>query len=248
MRDVPEAPGGAKVLVVDDENEIRTIASESLRRHGFDVIEESDGRAALEVLRRTRLDLVVLDIGLPGLHGLDLLSELRRSSQLPVIILSGRSDESDRVLGLKMGADDYLTKPFSPRELVARVESVLRRSRPTASGRCLEFHDLVVDTSSREVTVRGEPVELTSREFDLLVHLASSPKRVYSRQQILREVWGSSSDWQQEATVTEHVRRVRQKIEQDAEHPRWIKTVRGVGYQFLPSPTASDGGGAEDDE
>ena len=225
---------GATVLVVDDEPEIRALVAESLVRQGFVVLERGEGRSALEAIRGGRVDLVVLDIGIPGIQGLDLLAELRRASEVPVIILSGRGEESDRVLGLKMGADDYLAKPFSPLELVARVESVLRRSRPAGSGQRMEFDGLVVDTATHDVIARGQPVDMTSKEFELLVHLVSSPRRVFSRGQLLREVWGSSSEWQQEATVTEHVRRVRQKIEPDPNQPRWVKTVRGTGYRFDP--------------
>jgi len=151
-----------------------------------------------------------------------------------VIILSGRGEEADRILGLKLGADDYLAKPFSPRELVARVESVLRRSRPEPVKEHYEYSGLMVDTATREVHVNGAMIDLTTKEFDLLAHFAAQPRRVFSREDLLRAVWESSSAWQHKATVTEHVRRLRLKVESDPENPRWIKTVRGVGYRFDP--------------
>jgi DNA-binding response OmpR family regulator len=226
----------ATILVVDDDADIRTLISDSLQREGYAVIECSDGRSALARLVGGDIDLVVLDLGLPSLPGLDVLTDLRRSSDVAVVILSGRGEESDRILGLKLGADDYLAKPFSPRELVARVESVLRRSRPRVGGERLEFPGLAIDSTTREVVVDGQPVELTNKEFDVLAHLAASPRRVFSRAELLRDVWGSSPEWQRSTTVTEIVRRVRQKIEPDGENPRWIKTVRSVGYRFDPEP------------
>ena len=227
----------ANILVVDDEPDITMLIAEALRRQGHTVAECAEGRTALVLLIRGGIDLVVLDLGLPSLSGLDVLTELRLTSDVPVIILSGRGEESDRVLGLKLGADDYLAKPFSPRELLARVESVLRRTRP-AAGKRLEYPGLVVDTTIREVLVDGHAVEMTNKEFDLLAHLAASPRQAFSRAQLLRDVWASSPDWQQSTTVTEIVRRIRMKIEPDAEHPRWIKTIRSVGYRFDPDPMA----------
>ena len=226
----------ASILVVDDEADIRMLITESLRREGHTVAECAEGRTALVLLIRGGVDLVVLDLGLPSLPGLDVLTELRLTSDVPVIILSGRGEESDRVLGLQLGADDYVTKPFSPRELVARVESVLRRTRRVAAGQRLEFPGLVIDTTIREVVVGGDVVEMTSKEFDVLAHLAASPRQAFSRAQLLRDVWASSPDWQQSTTVTEIVRRIRVKIEPDADHPRWIKTIRSVGYRFDPQP------------
>jgi two-component system phosphate regulon response regulator PhoB len=228
----------ASILVVDDEPDITMLIAEALRREGHTVAECAEGRSALVLLFRGGIDLVVLDLGLPSLSGLDVLTELRRTSDIPVIILSGRGEESDRVLGLKLGADDYLAKPFSPRELLARVESVLRRTRPAAAGKRFEYPGLVVDTTIREVLVDGRAVEMTSKEFDLLAHLAASPRQAFSRAQLLRDVWASSPDWQQSTTVTEIVRRIRVKIEPDAEHPHWIKTIRSVGYRFDPEPVA----------
>jgi DNA-binding response OmpR family regulator len=226
----------ANILVVDDESDITLLLADALRREGHTVAECAEGRTALVLLIRGGIDLVVLDLGLPSLSGLDVLTELRRTSDVPVIILSGRGEESDRVLGLKLGADDYLAKPFSARELVARVESVLRRTRPVAAGQRLEYPGLVVDTTIREVLVDGCAVEMTNKEFDLLAHLAASPRQAFSRAQLLRDVWASSPDWQQSTTVTEIVRRIRMKIETDPEHPYWIKTIRSVGYRFDPEP------------
>jgi DNA-binding response OmpR family regulator len=228
----------ATILVVDDDPDVRLLVTESLDREGYVVIERSDGRAVMTALTRGRVDLVVLDLGLPGLHGLDLLSDIRRTSEVPVIILSGRGEESDRILGLKSGADDYLAKPFSPRELMARVETVLRRTRPARSGERLQFDGLSIDTETRDVLVNGNPVQMTTKEFDVLAHLAASPRRVFSRAQLLRDVWGSSPEWQRPTTVTEIVRRVRQKIEPDPANPTWIKTVRSVGYRFDVGPEA----------
>jgi DNA-binding response OmpR family regulator len=225
-----------KILVVDDEADVRTIISDALKREGYSVVVCAEGRSALALLARGDIDLVVLDLGLPMLPGLDVLGEVRRTSELPVIILSGKGEESDRILGLELGADDYLGKPFSSRELMARVESVLRRTRPKLSGERLEFPGLVIDTAIREVLVDGAAVEMTNKEFALLAHLAGSPRRAFSRAQLLHDVWASSAEWQQAATVTEIVRRVRQKIEPDAENPRWIKTIRSVGYRFDPEP------------
>jgi DNA-binding response OmpR family regulator len=158
---------------------------------------------------------------------------------VPVILVSALGEEADRVIGLKMGADDYVVKPFSAAELSARIESVLRRAQmratavPEATNR-LAFPGLVIELQTRDVTVGGEKVEVTAKEFDLLAFLAGSPRQVFSREQLLRQVWGSSSDWQSDATITEHVRRLRRKVEQDPDNPRWITTVRGVGYRFEP--------------
>jgi two-component system phosphate regulon response regulator PhoB len=229
----------ANILVVDDEADITTLLAEELRREGHTVAECAEGRTALVLLYRGGIDLVVLDLGLPSLSGLDVLTELRRTSDVPVIILSGRGGESDRILGLKLGADDYLAKPFSPRELLARVEGVLRRTRPAVTGERFEYPGLVVDTTIREVLVDGHAVEMTGKEFDLLAYLVASPRQAFSRAQLLRDVWASSPDWQQSTTVTEIVRRIRMKIETDAEHPHWIKTIRSVGYRFDPEFAAN---------
>ena len=226
---------GCTVLVVDDEPMLRNLLSRLLRMDGYEVLEAEDGETALDVVAREKPDLVLLDVMLPARDGLDVLGELRRTSDIPVILVSALAEEADRVLGLKMGADDYVTKPFSAAELSARIESVLRRSAmrgaPEAAGR-LSFDGLAIDLGTREVRVAGDKADMTAKEFDLLAYLAGSPRQVFSREQLLQQVWGSSSNWQSDATVTEHVRRLRRKIEVDPDNPRWITTVRGVGYRF----------------
>lgn len=226
-------PAGARVLIVDDDEIMRMLVSRFLAQDGFGADEACDATTALDAIRRRRPDLVLLDVVMPGRDGLDLLEQLRRDSDLPVILVTSRGDEADRVMGLRLGADDYIVKPFSPAELVARVTAVLRRGgsqRPTR----LDFAGLSIDVATRRLTVEDRPVPTTAKEFDLLVLLASSPSQVFTREQILGEVWGSSSDWQDPGTVTEHVRRIRHVIEADVAHPRWIRTVRGVGYCFEP--------------
>ena len=172
---------------------------------------------------------------LPKLDGFSVLTEVRKAADVPVILLTARTEETDRVLGLELGADDYVVKPFSPRELAARVRSVLRRARPASTPSQLEFDGLTIDGVSREVRLGDDdPVELTPKEFDLLAFLAASPRQVFSRGQLLEQVWDSSPDYQDPSTVTVHVRRLRQKIEADPDAPRWITTVWGVGYRFEP--------------
>jgi DNA-binding response OmpR family regulator len=191
-----------------------------------------DGDDVAAAVQSFRPELIVLDIMLPHRSGLDVLREL--GQRIPVILLTARTDEADRVLGLELGADDYVVKPFSPRELVARVRSVLRRSSPPEGPSHLTFDDLAIDVAAREVSVGGQVVALTAKEFDVLLHLASHPRQVFSRAQLLAAVWDSSPDFQDPATVTVHVRRLRNKIERDPEQPRWIATVWGVGYRFEP--------------
>jgi DNA-binding response OmpR family regulator len=230
---------GRTVLVVDDEPMLRNLLCRLLRMEGYEVLEAEDGQTALEVCAKENPDLVLLDVMLPARDGLDVLGELRRTSDIPVILVSALAEEADRVTGLKMGADDYITKPFSAAELSARVESVLRRAPMRSASKAtrsssLSFDGLVIDLGTREVRVAGEKAEMTAKEFDLLAYLAGSPRQVFSREQLLQQVWGSSSNWQSDATVTEHVRRLRRKIEDDPDNPRWITTVRGVGYRFEP--------------
>ena len=231
------AKPAARVLVVDDDEQVRTMLGRVLRAENYevDVTEGASGLAA--ALRSNPPDLVLLDIMLDDDDGRDMLSELRRSSDIPVILLSGLGEETDRVVGLKLGADDYVVKPFSPAELMARVQSVLRRSSREASpaaGQTLAFPDLTIDLRTREVHADGRRVELTAKEFDLLAFLAASPRQVFSRRQLLDHVWGSSPDWQDDATVTEHIRRIRRRLEVDRAEPRWVLTVRGAGYRFEP--------------
>ena len=223
------------VLVVDDEPIVRDVVVRYLRREGYATLEADDGDRARLMLERNAPDLVVLDVMLPGTDGLELCRWIRSRSQLPVILLTARGEEADRVVGLELGADDYVTKPFSPRELAARVRSVLRRSTPVpASGaERLEFDGLSLDTETREVRKAGEELKLTAREFDLLWFLASNPRRVFSRDQLMSRVWGYEAALDT-GTVTVHVRRLREKIEDAPSHPRFLQTVWGVGYRFVP--------------
>jgi two-component system, OmpR family, phosphate regulon response regulator PhoB len=230
----------ARVLVVDDDARVRTVVAWQLEAEGFAVVQAADGPAALDGIARHHPDLVVLDLSLPGLGGLDVLRRVRDGTAgengtavLPVIVLSGRSGETDRIVGLDLGADDYLVKPFSPSELAARVRSVLRRTRPAvdeATGRPRGLH---VDLAAREVTVDGRPVDLTAREFDLLAFLRRHPRQVFTRAQLLANVWASAPGRQGEATVTEHVHRIRHKLAAAGGH-RHVATVRGVGYRLEP--------------
>lgn len=226
------------VLIVDDDEELRSIVEAEFRQHNFDVAGCAEGGRALDMIRSRQPDLVVLDLGLPDVGGLSILHEIREMGSLPVIILTGRAAEADRVVGLEMGADDYVVKPFSPRELTARVKTVLRRSNPP-SGReaplvALEFDRLVIDLGSRDVLIDGAYIDLTAKEFDLLAFLAESPRQVFSRSQLLRLVWGSDPEWQSPSTVAEHIHRLRRKIEPDPASPQWIHTMRGAGYRFVP--------------
>jgi DNA-binding response OmpR family regulator len=229
----------ARILVVDDDEQLAALLVLVLEGEGYPVTVASDAAGAITEVKKEATDLVVLDISLGADDGRMVLSQIREIGELPVILISGKGDTADRVLGLRLGADDYLPKPFSPVELVARVESVLRRvgrAQPSAKEEPVEeaTDGLLLDERTREVRVAGKPVELTAKEFDLLAFLVRSPRQVFSRGQLLQHVWASRSEWQDEATVTEHVRRVRHKVETDPEHPRWITTVRGVGYRFEP--------------
>lgn len=228
---------GAAVLVVDDEPTVREVVASYLRRDGHEVVEAADGATAVGFVESRSFDLVVLDMMLPGVSGLDILRRIRRMGDMPVIMLTARAEESDRVAGLELGADDYVVKPFSPRELAARVNGILRRAAPKLGAPAatrLDYGSLVIDQRTREVELDGGLIELTPKEFEVLAHLASSPREVFSRADLLRDVWQSSPDWQDPATVTVHVRRIRNKIEADPENPRWISTVWGVGYRFEP--------------
>ncbi len=225
-----------RVLVVEDDPSMRRVLVELLRRDGLAVEAVATGAETSAALDRVDPAVVILDLGLPDMSGYEVLRQIRTDREIPVVVLSGRADETDRVLALELGADDYVVKPFSPRELAARVNGVLRRAAPkvaTDAAR-LDFGPLVVDQRAREVTLDGELVDFTPKEFDVLAHLAASPREVFSRADLLRDVWQSSPDWQDPATVTVHVRRIRNKIETDPENPRWITTVWGVGYRFEP--------------
>ena len=220
------------ILVVDDEPTITDVVSRYLQRAGYGTRVAADGPDALRLASEERPDLVVLDLMLPGMDGLELCRWIRARSDLPVIMLTARGEEADRIVGLELGADDYVTKPFSPRELAARVRTVLRRSTPpTVADARLTFDRLEIDASTREVTKAGEPVRLTAREFDLLWFLASHPRRVFSRSQLMDRVWGYEAALDT-GTVTVHVRRLREKVEDDPSRPRFLETVWGVGYRF----------------
>ena len=213
---------------------VREVVTRYLERDGYAVAAAGDGEAALRTLDARPFDLVVLDLMLPSVDGLSVLRELRSRTDVPVIVLTARGDEGDRVLGLELGADDYVVKPFSPRELTARVRSVLRRAAAAPPAARLRFEGLEIDHGSREVRVDGHSVQLTRREFELLAFLAGAPRQVFSRAQLLAQVWDSSPEWQDPATVTVHIGHLRQKIERDPSQPRWLVTVRGVGYRFEP--------------
>jgi DNA-binding response OmpR family regulator len=234
LADVPYPPRTHRLLVVDDEPTVRDVVARYLERDGYEVRVAVDGPDARHALDSYRPDLVVLDIMLPGDSGLEILRDIREHGDLPVILLTALAEESDRLAGLELGADDYVVKPFSPRELTARVRSVLRRSTPRAALEELSFDGLTIDNARHQVLVDGTTVDLTAREFDLLLFLASSPGQVFSRSQLLEQVWESSTDLQDPATVTVHIRRLRQKIEVDPHNPRWVTTVWGVGYRFEP--------------
>jgi DNA-binding response OmpR family regulator len=224
----------ATVLVVEDEPLVREVVVKYLRREGYRTVEAGDGVAACELVEREQPDLVVLDLMLPGQDGLSVCRWIRSRSDVPVIMLTARGEEADRIVGLELGADDYVTKPFSPRELSARVRTVLRRVRPQQAldGR-LAFDDLVIDAAAREVLKADRPLRLTAKEFDLLWFLASHPRHVFSRDQLMDRVWGYEAAVDT-GTVTVHMRRLRAKIEDDPSHPRHLETVWGVGYRFTP--------------
>lgn len=224
-----------RVLVVDDEAKIREIVRRYLEVEGFTVAEASDGQSALQVARELHPDLVILDVMMPGLDGIDVLRSLRTESDVYVILLTARAEEVDTLIGLSVGADDYITKPFSPRELVARVKTVLRRTRdtrPNERGDALDFEGLSIDLARREVRRSGELVELTTLEFDLLAALARAPGRVLTRRQLLEQVWGWDF-YGDERVVDVHIRAIRKALGDNADAPELIGTVRGVGYKFL---------------
>lgn len=232
----------ARVLVVDDEPQIRAILRAYLSAEGFQVQEAATGAQALHLLATEPPDLVLLDIGLPDLDGLEVLRTLRKTSDTYVVLVTARAEEVDKLIGLGVGADDYVTKPFSPREVVARVKAVLRRTRPIGPAATdpggpdvLHFDSVSVDTGRREVRVGGIPAILTALEFDLLVALAESPGRVFSRAQLLEKVWGYDF-FGDERVVDVHIRGMRKALGDDATAPRLIGTVRSVGYKFLLDP------------
>jgi DNA-binding response OmpR family regulator len=227
--------GRAKILVVDDEPMVTEVVGRYLGREGFEVTITADGEEALALARQWSPDLIVLDLMLPGVDGLEVCRTLRRESRVPIVMLTARGEEVDRIVGLELGADDYVVKPFSPRELVARIKSVLRRaaSQPTSQmqGDVIRFKDFSLNPRTRAVEVNSRAVELTAKEFDLLYFLAAHPGQVFTRGQLMNDVWDYTYA-AEASTVTVHVRRLREKIESDPVRPRFIKTVWGVGYKF----------------
>jgi len=229
------------ILVVDDEPNIREIVGLYLERAGFQVRLAGDGPTALQALTASLPDLVILDVMLPGVDGLEITRRLRSEGATPIILLTARREEADRIEGLELGADDYVVKPFSPQELVSRVRAVLRRTQsPERSSVLAErdqpllaFDGLTIDAAARSVQVNGADVVLTAKEFDLLLFLASHPRQVYNREQLLAQVWGETQ-YIDASTVTVHVRRLREKLEKDPAAPRFVQTVWGVGYRFSP--------------
>ena len=226
------------ILVVDDEASVVEVVSLYLQKEGFQVRTAHDGYTALAAIRYRLPSLVVLDVMLPQVDGLEIMRRLRDdpASDVPVILLTARSQETDRIYGLELGADDYVTKPFSPAELVSRVKAVLRRTHGKGSGqgeRPLQYGDLSINPITRQVKVGEDEVELTATEFNLLWFMAQHPRQVFKRDQLLENVWGFS-EYVDPSTVTVHIRRLREKIEQDASAPQWLLTVWGVGYKFDP--------------
>ncbi len=226
-----------RVLVADDDTNITDVCRRYLEREGYLVITAKDGVEALELWRSQMPNLIVLDLMMPHKSGWEVCSEIRQTEDIPIVMLTARGEEQDRLMGLTLGADDYLTKPFSPRELVLRVKAILRRMRyvqtspVTSAEHTIKCEGLTIDVAKRKVEINGQPVELTVTEFELLYLLASHPGQVFSRTQILSKVWDFSYEGDT-TTVTVHIRRLREKIEQTPSDPKFIKTVWGIGYKF----------------
>lgn len=223
-----------RILVVDDENIVTEVVQRYLRLERYEVMVAEDGAQALELAREWHPDLVVLDLILPKIDGLEVCRQLRKDTSVPIIMLTAKGEETDRIIGLELGADDYMVKPFSPRELVARVKTVLRRTADGIARKAddlLNYGNLVIDPVAREVTLRGRLVNLTAKEFDLLYLLASHPNQAFTRKQLINEIWDFSYSVEY-STITVHIRRLRAKIEVDPMKPRFIKTLWGAGYKF----------------
>ena len=221
------------ILVVDDEPRIVTLVCDYLEQAGFHVLSARDGQAALHLARRERPDLIVLDLMLPGLDGLDVCRRLRQESAVPIIMLTARVEEADRVVGLELGADDYVIKPFSPRELVARVRAALRRANgQVGPSPIIRAGDLELDTEALAATIGGQSVDLTTSEFQILTTLARQPGRIFRREQLLESLHGVAFDGY-DRSVDSHIKNIRRKIEPDPRHPQYIETVYGVGYRFM---------------
>jgi len=228
--------GDINILVVDDEEKIRDLVITYLQAEGYGVEGAADGRQALELVRKKNFDLLVLDLMIPGMDGWTVCREIRKDSDIPILMLTARGDEIDRVLGLELGADDYVVKPFSPRELVARIKAILRRTkkdRPVPGERehVLEFTGLSINPGSRDVAVSGQPVQLTPKEFEILIYMAGSPGRVFTREQLLEHVWGFNF-FGEARTVDTHITRLRDKLARIPGARQYIHTVWGVGYKF----------------
>jgi len=227
-------PDSSTILLVDDEDSVQKLLAYPLEREGFRVLQAWDGEEALERFAEEKVDLVVLDLMLPKLDGLEVCKRLRAESEVPIIMLTARDDELDKVVGLELGADDYITKPFSIREFRSRVRALLRRAsvaRPVQEGEAITVDGLRIDLAKRSVEVRGKQVQLTYVEFELLRTLAANPGRVYSRKMLLEALWGAS-DYREPRTIDVHVRHLREKLEPDPAEPEYLLTVRGVGYRF----------------
>jgi DNA-binding response OmpR family regulator len=234
MASAANGEGSARILLVDDEQSIQTLLGYPLRKEGYEVVAAHDGREALERFAEKRFDLVVLDIMLPKLDGIEVCRRLRSRSQVPIIMLTAKDDEGDKVLGLEMGADDYITKPFSVREFRSRVKAALRRSEMLSGrpgGEPIVAGDIAIDFERRSVSARGEEATLTYVEFELLATLAGSPGRVMTREMLLEQIWGDSA-YRDPRTIDVHVRHLREKLEADPRKPEYVLTVRGVGYRF----------------
>ncbi|HZA59551.1 MAG TPA: response regulator transcription factor [Solirubrobacterales bacterium] len=226
---------GARILLVDDEEAVQTLLTYPLRKDGYEVIPAIDGQQALDRFSQQRFDLVVLDVMLPRLDGIEVCRRLRTRSQVPIIMLTAKGDEVDKINGLEMGADDYITKPFSVREFRSRVKAALRRGnmagRSPGSEEPIRAGDLEIDFERRAIRLRGDEVQLTYVEFEILAALAATPGRVYSREMLLEHIWGDST-YRDPRTVDVHIRHLREKLESDAKDPEYLFTVRGVGYRF----------------
>jgi DNA-binding response OmpR family regulator len=229
-----------RILLVDDEQSIQTLLSFPLRKDGYEVVQATDGREALARFGEGAFDLVVLDVMLPRLDGLEVCRRLRARSSVPIIMLTAKAEEIDKVLGLELGADDYITKPFSMREFRSRVKAALRRAgmprRDPSDEEPLVVHELSIDPAKRAVEVRGEPVQTTYVEFEILLALATSPGRVWTRDMLLTRIWGDSA-YRDPRTIDVHIRHLREKLELDAKEPEYLFTVRGVGYRFRDTET-----------
>ena len=229
---ISESSSVRTVLVVDDELKITRLVRDYLEQAGFVVVTASDGKGALAAARQTKPDLIVLDLGLPGMDGLDVIRKLRSASTVPVVVITARAEEADRIVGLELGADDYLVKPFSPRELVARVRAVLRRTDGHLAGaEVLRVADLSIDSGRRRVQLGQQTIELTQTEFDLLHTLASQPGRVFTRSQLLEVIHGVSVA-SYERAIDAHIKNLRRKLEPDPSKPRYLLTIHGVGYKM----------------